>query len=503
MKDLSLYNEDILISGAKLNFHLFQNLALSDTDLSFLQLISSSIIIGHFKEISFYNASFLSTKFSDVHFEKCNLKSTDICSVWAKDCKFNCTDFGDATISDSTFVHCTFVSTTFESVSLTNCQFVDCIFEQMPISDSTVSLNTFTRCLIKNTQFTESFYYQIFEDCAFQNAEMDPALLGYNFGFSEEVFHQLSNKVDLEKVENDFINKGLFVNAAILCINQTRDYYDKALTACIVALGKMIRQDVLIKADEIQFLKKMTEYLEGKNQISPISIVRIWQLLNTLINERHQNTALDKALPHLREYANMLYFSFQRFQEHLQEQIKTLSSDINISETAKLKIVFGVEPDLQLSRCLEEVSLLCPDCPPHHLVKTEHGSYIETHQIAIAIIPYLQTLFSLLGILVPFIIYNMQKKDIERAGKKAEETKSKETETSVAAEKEVPQQIVLTVQNNGKDSLLLPNSTIITSSTNAMVADVIKIINRYQLADSLNFYGYNGKNVQSITIYFS
>lgn len=496
MKDLILCSEASLISGAKLNFQLFKNLVLPDRDLTFLHLISSSVLTGHFHNTNFYNASFLSSKFSDVHFDGCNLKSTDVCSVWAKDCKFNCSDFSNATISDSTFFHCIFVATTFESVSLTNCQFIDCVFEQMPIDDSTVSLNTFTRCLIKNTRFTESFYYQIFEDCSFQKAEMNPSLLGYNFGFSAEAFHQLSEKADLKKVEKDFIDKGLFVNAAILYINQVRDYYDKAMIACVTALGQMIRQDILIKADEIQFLKRTTEYLESQNQIAPISSVQIWQYLNTLINESNKNMALNKALPHLREYANTLYFSFQRFQEHLQKKIKMLPQETGMAEIVELKVVFSVAPDMQLSCFLEEVSQLCPGCPTHHLLRTEHGSYIETHQVALAIIPYLQTLFSFLGVVAPFIIYRKQKKDQAQA-------EAQKEAAAASATKAVPQQIVLTVQNAEKPSILLPNTTVITSSTNAMVTDVISIINNAQLTDSLNFCGYNAKNIQSVKIYFS
>lgn len=496
MKDLIPCNDDIFISGAKLNFHLFKNLILKNRDLTFLHLISSSVLTGQFQNSDFYNASFLSTKFSGVYFDSCNLKSSDFCSVWAKDCYFNHSDFSDATISDSTFIHCTFVSTIFESVSLTNCQFVDCVFEQMPIDDSTVSLNTFTRCLIQSTHFTESFYYQIFEDCDFQNVEIDPVMLGYNLCFSDVVLHQLSEKADIVKVENDFLDKGLFVNAAILCINQARDYYDKAMIACVIALGKMIQQDILIKADEIQFLKKATSYLEEKNLIAPISIVQIWQLLNKLISERARNTALDKALPHLRDYANTLYFSYQRFQEHLQERLKILPRD-STSEAVELKVVFTIAPAVQFSIYLDEISRLCPGCPAHRLVRTEHGSYIEIHQIATEIIPYLQTLFSFLGIVVPFIVYHKQKKDQARSAV------GEEAEESLQDAKEAPKQIVLTIQNTEKSSLLLPNTTVITSSTNAMISDVIRIINNTQLTDSLNFYGYNAKNIQSIKIYFS
>lgn len=493
MKDLLPCSDAILISGSKLNFCIFEDLMLYQRDLTLLHLISSSILRGHFHKTNFYNASFFSTKFSNVFFDHCNLKSTDICSVWAKDCEFDHTDFGDSTISDSTFIHCTFKTTIFESVSLMNCQFVDCIFDQLPIDNSTVSLNTYKRCSIQNTHFTESFYYQIFEDCSFHDVKMNPILLGYNFGFSETVFKQLSNGINLQKVEHDLIEHGLFVNAAILCINQSKNYYDKAMIACITALQQMVQQDILIKADEIQFLKKITVYLEKRGEIAPICITSIWKILNALIQEKTPNTALYKALPHFREYANMLYFNFQKFQEELQYKLNNLMENVKSSKILKLKVVFSVAPSIQLCWFLEQISQLCPEHPLHYLVETASGSYIEIHQIAMEILPYLQTLFGFLGIITPFIIYRKEKKD---------QITAKESDARLDGEN-APRQIVLSIQNEERSPILLPQTTVITSSTNAMITDMIKVIERAKVADSLDFCGYNAKNIQSIKIYFS
>lgn len=201
MKKTDVSHIDLITKGAKLNFQIYNALELENKNLEFLHLVSSAILSGYLKNICFYNASFLSTKFSKVSFMECNLQSSDLCSIWAKDCCFYNTDFSYATISDSTFVNCSFDGAIFESISLTKCQFIDCSFEQLSIDDSTFSLNVFTQCQIKNTHFTESFYYQIFNNCTFYEVKMDPALLGFNFGFSPNVLAQLVTKNDLKKVD--------------------------------------------------------------------------------------------------------------------------------------------------------------------------------------------------------------------------------------------------------------------------------------------------------------
>ena len=215
MNEINSKKENNFKSGAKLNFQSYSDLILTNNDLTLMHLISSSVVNGYFKGTCFYNSSFLSTKFSSVTFEKCNLTSTDICSIWARNCKFQKTDFSDSTISDSTFIDCSFNFSTFKNVTLTNCQFVNCLFEQMPLDNSTVSLNNFTQCTIKHTHFTESFYYQIFNNCIFEDINIPYNLLGFNFVFPKEILQHLSKKNNLQEIEIKYVNSGLLINAAI------------------------------------------------------------------------------------------------------------------------------------------------------------------------------------------------------------------------------------------------------------------------------------------------
>lgn len=497
MEEIMQSKEALFTPEAKLSFRIFSDLQLREVDVTLLHLISSSVLEGNLINVNFYNASFLSTKFVDVIFESCDLTCTDICSIWAKNCRFTDSDFTNATISDCTFIKCTFSNCSFGSVSLNNSHFVDCTFETLPIEDSTVTLNTFTRCSICNSSFTESFYYQIFEDCTFNNATIPVPLLGFNFGFSEEVFQQFAGNSCLSDIEKDLVEKGLFINAAILRVNQVKSYYDIALLACTKALSKMIERDILVKADEIQFIRKLTNYLYERNQIAPVSLIRIWQELYYISKSDIHNSAFQKALPHIHEYANMLYFNVQEFQERLQKSLIALPSK-NPNQTVEIKIVYSTAPALKLLDCLEHIHVKCCNTEIRpQLLRTEVGSYIEYLEIAEAAIPYLQTLFSLLGVIVPFVIYHKQKKDHEK--EKVEEAQKAAEAERVYEQERLKREATLANRQSGP-SIILPQTTILVPETNILLANTARVISDYRFIENQSYYGYNAHNIKSITI---
>lgn len=496
MEEIMQRKEALFIPEAKLSFQLLNDLQLCGVDVKLLHLISSSVSKGKLINVNFYNASFLSTRFVDVTFENCDLSCTDICSIWAKNCRFADSDFANATIADCTFINCTFYNCSFGSVSLNNSQFVDCTFEKLPIDGSTVTLNTFTRCSICNSSFTESFYYQIFEDCTFSNATMPVPLLGYNFGFSEDVFQQCIGNSFLSDIEKDLVEKGLFINAAILRINQVKSYYDIALLACTKALNQMIERDILVKADEIQFIKKLTNYLHERNQIAPISLIQIWQELYYITRRNIHNAAFQKALPHIREYSNMLYFSVQEFHEKLQKALIALPRN-NQNQTVEIKIVYSVAPELKLLDCLEHIHIeYCNTEIRPRLIRTEIGSYIEYLEIAETALPYLQTLLSLLGVIVPFVVYHKQKKDHE---KEKEEVQKAEDANRIYEQKRIEREAAL-ANRQSSPSIILPQTTILVPETNIVLANSTRVISDYRFLENQNYYGYNTHNIKSITI---
>ena len=497
MNQVQLNSDTFFSKGAKLSFQKIDFLELKGKDLEELELVSSIILSGSLCKIYFFNVSILSTQFTKVKFKDCDMRSADIGSVWANECIFSHTDFSNATFSDSTFINCIFDECIFKNISLTKCQFIDCTFNQFLIDDSTFSLNTFIRCRIIKTEFTESFYYQIFENCTFHETHINPYLLGFNFGISSMDFVQELSKVDILETEATLKNCGLYVNAAILRINQLRNYYDEAMVACVAALGKMIQNDILVKADEIEFLKNLTSYFQDRKEIAPISTLHIWQLLNSFMIDSSPSIAVNKAIPYIREYANMLYFDFIGFQTNMEHALKQYSQYSNITDTAELKIIYAQKPDIDLMEYLIEfTNLVGTNCPMPIFTHAESGSYIEFHNIAMAIIPYLQTFFGLLGVVVPFVIYRKQKHDHQqdRQSEKIENIATKEkTEISITLE----------FSESKQSPILLPNTDSISPKTSIIVADVKRIIDAHSSIGNNGFGGYNSQNVKAITISFN
>ena len=204
---------------------------------------------------------------------------------------------------------------------------------------------------------------------------------------------------------------------------------------------------------------------------------------------------MNKAMPLIREYANMLYFNFIDFQKELQERLYQLPTTSNIAETVELEIIYSEKPQIPLLNYLIEFSTLTdPDCPMPNLVRTERGSFHEYHEIAVAIIPYLQTLFSFLGVVVPIIIYKKQKQDHE---------KERGEESTTAAKEKDKIEITVTTKSADHAPLLIPNTNSITADTNVMTTDVIKILDLQPMRSISGFGGYNNQNIQSITIKFN
>ena len=107
-------------------------------------------------------------------------------------------------------------------------------------------------------------------------------------------------------------------------------------------------------------------------------------------------------MPHIREFANTLYFDYMEFQKNLQEQLARLPQANSAADMAELQIVYAEEPTLPLLDCLVQFSTLADStCPEPHLLLTERGSFHEFHEIAVIVIPYVQTFLTLLGVVVP------------------------------------------------------------------------------------------------------
>ena len=131
------------------------------------------------------------------------------------------------------------------------------------------------------------------------------------------------------------------------------------------------------------------------------------------------------------------------------------------------------------------------DCPAPRFIRAEKGSYQEMHEIALMIIPYLQTFFALLGVVVPIVIYKDQKKNGKASAMNADaKTDKKEIEIKINTVSE---------QNS---PILLPTKNTSFPATDALIIDVTRALESHSDRSNIMAAGYNPQNVQTITIRF-
>lgn len=375
--------------------------------------IKNSII----KECNFINTNLghcdlLSSKFYKVYLKNVSLNCADIYSIWFSGCKFENVDFSDAGIEDITFINCQFQNCKFENTGLKNCVFSNSQFCCIKPSSAGIILNKYNDCIFEECAFKGTFQYQIFDNCKFINVKMDYSLLKYNFGigkteidfFKDDVL--IKNATQLRKLLlNECAKQKLFLNAAFVDFNLSTTINPKLIIKSIDAIECMLSKEILIRNDELLFLKKLYQYLYESKIIAPILL---YKLLNKIIEmNKFQlfNIAYAKSRETMSLLYNDLYFGFFTFCDKLQIELENIPQ---FDMPLKLFIDYEHEPDIPISTLLNK-------CLPDTFtrVKAEQGSFHEIIDMLPQGMDVLNIFLQILGISIP-IIYTEVKEKIKK-----------------------------------------------------------------------------------------
>lgn len=152
---------------------------------------------------------------------------------------------------------------------------------------------------------------------------------------------------------------------------------------------------------------------------------------------------------------------------------------------------------------MTKLSDLAPlGCPSPRLIRVERGSFREFHEIAVVVIPYLQTLFAFLGVVVPVVITKKESSSNKETKEKLLETKTDKNVSDSTTKEDRSIEITLSTTTEHQPPILLPSVTTISPATSQIVYDVAKVLGSQPIVKRTAFCGYNTYNIQSITIRF-
>ncbi len=432
---------------------IVRNCNFVNVNLGYCDLLSSKLYRTSFKDVSFICA--------------------DIYSLWFSECNFYNVDFSGAGIEDISFINCQFNNCIFENVGLKNCVFSDsCFFEINPISSGFI-LNQYNNCIFEQCIFKGSFQYQIFDKCKFKDVEMEYSLLKYNFGIGKKEIQFLKNNIKIgnltqlyELLEDECFKQNLFLNASFVSFNLSPSINPQLILKSIDAIDIMLSKEILIRNDELIFLKKLYQFMYDRKMIAPILLFQLLNKIRDVDIFKQSNIAYIKSRESISLIYNDLYFNFFMFCDKLQQELESLPQ---YKYPLKLFIDYEYEPDMPLAELLNL-------CLPNTFVriKCEYGSFHEIIQMLPQGLDILNIFFQILGISTPIIYTEIKEK------------KNKESKVN---------KVEKTVNFN----IINPNNN--KNSTKMIQQTCKEILDSGILNDNLE--GYNNSNIKEIKIQYN
>lgn len=351
------------ILNIDINLETISKQNLQNKELSQISILNSVIKESSFRKVDMSRCDILSTKIFNSTFEDVYFGGADLSSLWISDCNFNRVDFSNASVYDITFLNCTFKDCIFGNVELKRCSFSNTEFVNIRPDSSSFTLNTYNYCKFSYCDFKGTFYLQIFKECKFKNVNLDYNALKYNYGIynnsgvtfvnkkqEKQNSEQLYNLLKLE-CESQQLSS---ISSMIVDFNFYKRANCESLIEGINFIETMIGRDVIIRNDELHFLRNLYHHLYTERIITPIILYKVFKMLQEIYMKWQSckyNISFAKCKDELYMLSNSLYFDFSNFCEELREKI------IPITECTYpifIDIHYNHEPKKEISTILNK-----------------------------------------------------------------------------------------------------------------------------------------------------
>ena len=443
-----------------------------------------------FENVMFANSDLEGTRFIKCFFNNCCFTSADIHSNWIANTIFKNTIFDDTMITDSNFSQIVFKDCSFNGLVMMQSVFEKCEINSFSPQNSSFNLNRYIETVFYDAFFDKVFYYQFFTDCKFINSKFEAYLLGHTYGLNEENFRELKlllmgtnidyGLLDLfSQVAQIYNDRKMFLNLGFLMLEMPDSNIDSILIECIVFLEKMLKNDLLIKAEQIQFIEWIIDDLNLKKIVAPAAILIMEHKLTKIIGDLEliKNTAWRKAKNDLFILRNKLHFLFMPYLDIIHKGQIIENKNLPIV----LKFTFNNEPSIKTTDLLYE---LAPHLLPPVNVKTSKGSFIEWINSVDSIIKCIELFFILIGSIAIPIYYNRKEKKVSSKKNKIDKNNNN-----------------IINQNNISISNIYRQSS--TNEIEESLSTSINVIIKNQILNNSDKCGFSSNNLCNIEVSFN
>ena len=410
MENKSINLQDTFDLGDVLNYHEYTGIAKRENQHETTSYLGCRFVTSKFISIDmqnddiigciFSNCDINEVNFSDIDFSTNNITNSSLDLVQFDGATINCCEFGFSKINSCSFKH----------ISLTNTTFRNCDFYNIRLDQTTTTNNQFHNCKFVNCNLSNSVNYNLFIECEFQDTHVDKNVYSTNVYYSSSAKNTSTPSIgyDLLCIENELCETQQFIPYAIYCFN--RNYFDLESTflACIAAIREYWNHKLIFRVEQIDFITLLLEFAPtiGKT-VTAVTLYQCITILTPMIDGSQNNPSIVQSI---RVALKRLFLTCIQHYNMNAMQDEDICSGYT-KRFIKLDMVYEKKPGYELTTLLNET--VAPGHRDYIYAKCllqEHACFHEIIEMAVSMLPILNTIIALLNLTVPITVARIQAK---------------------------------------------------------------------------------------------
>lgn len=354
-----------------------------------------------------FSSDLICSTLSFCKFCNVNMEHSDICSIIISDTAFENVDFSTATMRDCEYKNCTFIVCRFEHIAMTHCKFTNCTFKSISIEQSSSYLNEFCDCQFKSCYFKGNFFYSLFYNCNLCSNIFTESIRAFNALLNNT---ESINITEDEKMLNYLNDNNMFLNIEIYRLNLKKIKIDTFVFESIIAISQLIRHNIVIQLEQMEFLQKIIEYTCIHEPMPLLTLQHCISVIDRIFEDFLVDyISVIKAQKYLNQIKNLMYIEYVC---RINSLPKIKEFGLKNKNNTTYKITYKEQPSVQIVEIINRILLnLNKSSIKAKQLKTEKGSFIEFVSLLKEAEPLIQIILAFTtGVLTPVVLEKVKTK---------------------------------------------------------------------------------------------
>lgn len=368
------------------NNSLFANTSFTKCDLGSLNLNHSDL---------------QSCVFTESRIAFCDLSKCDIRTIVAENCVLESVSFDESVLCGCEFRSCLLRNCTFKGSTIEHCTFENCEIDGYDNEHGSAILNNFIESDIRNAEFRNVSYYQVFQNCSFSSTVFELYLLGFSYGLSKANLNEMtllrmgkafygSPEQAIAAISEIYHERQMWLNIEFLAFLSQNTSPDEVFCRSLCVSLASIDHGIVVQAEHVGFFSSIFDSLCGQNAFCGLMMWQSLCVIDTYFNKQH-HIAAGKAEMELHALFNIM-------RQRLSDLIASLEwYDLPLPKRqVRLEAKFESKPSCDFMSIIRA----CSDGVDPLYLNEREGSWIMTSVVPPDCIPGLLALAQMAGCFV-------------------------------------------------------------------------------------------------------